>query len=54
MRNVQVYFAITEWDNPYFEVKEPDQMAFSIKINMSAYRPVRRAMIIPFLMRITG
>lgn len=22
---------ITEWDNPYFEVKEPEQMAFSIK-----------------------
>ncbi len=22
---------ITEWDNPYFEVREPEQMAFSVK-----------------------
>ena len=30
-KHIEENVPITEWDNPYFEVKEPDQMAFSIK-----------------------
>jgi len=30
-KHIEENVAITEWDNPYFEVKEPEQMAFSIK-----------------------
>ena len=30
-KHIEENLPITEWDNPYFEVKEPDQMAFSIK-----------------------
>lgn len=30
-KHIEENVPITEWDNPYFEVKEPEQMAFSIK-----------------------
>ena len=30
-KHIEEDVPITEWDNPYFEVKEPEQMAFSIK-----------------------
>ncbi|MBB2181832.1 DUF4316 domain-containing protein [Lachnospiraceae bacterium MD1] len=30
-KHIEKNVPITEWDNPYFEVKEPEQMAFSIK-----------------------
>ncbi len=30
-KHIEENVLITEWDNPYFEVKEPEQMAFSIK-----------------------
>lgn len=30
-KHIEEDVPITEWDNPYFEVKEPGQMAFSIK-----------------------
>ena len=30
-KHIEENVPIMEWDNPYFEVKEPDQMAFSIK-----------------------
>ena len=30
-KHIEEDVLITEWDNPYFEVKEPEQMAFSIK-----------------------
>ena len=30
-KHIEENVPITEWDNPYFEVKEPDQRAFSIK-----------------------
>ena len=30
-KHIEENVPITEWDNPYFEVKEPDQMAFFIK-----------------------
>ena len=30
-KHIEENVPITEWDNPYFEVKELDQMAFSIK-----------------------
>lgn len=29
-KHIEENVPITEWDNPYFEVKEPEQMAFSI------------------------
>ena len=30
-KHIEENVPITEWDNPYYEVKEPEQMAFSIK-----------------------
>ena len=30
-KHIEENVPITEWDNPYFEVKEPEQMTFSIK-----------------------
>ena len=30
-KHIEEDVPITEWDNPYFEVKEPERMAFSIK-----------------------
>lgn len=30
-KHIEENVPITEWNNPYFEVKEPEQMAFSIK-----------------------
>ena len=30
-KHIEENVPITEWDNPYFEVKEPEQMAFTIK-----------------------
>lgn len=54
-KHIEENVPITEWDNPYFEVKEPDQMEFSIKDKYVSIQDLYgRAMIIPFLMRITG
>ena len=30
-KHIEEDVPITEWDNPYFEVREPEQMAFSVK-----------------------
>ena len=41
-KHIEENVPITEWDNLYFEVKEPEQMAFAIKDKLAEYKPLAK------------